>query len=227
LYRIARKWPPGKYFIAKWYKKVKPKRGRPRAYDPDTALAQATAAFWDAGYAATSLDDLSAATGMNRPSLYGAFGDKRALYRKALDQYRAMGEDAMTRALANDVPLAEALRRVYQAALSVYLSGERSARGCFMIGTAVTEAVSDPELRRALGDGFRSFDKAFEDRIRHAQQHGEVASTADPAILAKFASAVLYFLAIRSRAGESRAVLEATAGGAIEFICAAARPVAR
>ena len=66
------------------------KRGRPRGYEPDAALSRARAAFWDAGYAATSLDALSAATGMNRPSLYGAFGDKRALYLKTLEGYRAL-----------------------------------------------------------------------------------------------------------------------------------------
>src|SRR5215475_15343375 len=92
------------------------RRGRPRAFDPDAALARAVDAFWDAGFAATSLDDLSVATGMNRPSLYGAFGDKQALYRKALDQYRAMGEEALAQALARDVPLDEALRRAYLAA---------------------------------------------------------------------------------------------------------------
>jgi TetR/AcrR family transcriptional regulator, copper-responsive repressor len=185
------------------------------------------AAFWDAGYAATSLDDLSAATGMNRPSLYGAFGDKRALYRKALDHYRAMGQQALAQALAHDIPLEEALRRVYQTALSVYFSGETSARGCFMIGTAVTEAVSDSELRRSLADGFRRFDEAFEDRFRFARQQGELASGADPAILAKLASAVLYFLAIRSRAGETRAALEAIAESAVAFLCEAAGPRGR
>ena len=61
------------------------KRGRPRSYDPETALARAAAVFWKAGYAGTSLDDLSQATGMNRPSLYAAFGDKRDLYLKTLD----------------------------------------------------------------------------------------------------------------------------------------------
>jgi len=205
----------------------KTKRGRPRAYDPDTALARAMAAFWDTGYSATSLDDLSAATGMNRPSLYAAFGDKRALYRKALDQYRAMGEAAMADALASDIPLDEALRRVYRTALSVYFSGETSARGCFMIGTAVTAVVVDSELRAALADGFRSFDRAFEDRIRFAQQNGEIADGADPTILAQLASAVLYFLAIRSRAGETRAALEAAAEGAVAFICVTAKPKAR
>jgi AcrR family transcriptional regulator len=205
----------------------KTSRGRPRAYDPDTALTQAMAAFWDAGYAATSLDDLCAATRMNRPSLYGAFGDKRALYRKALDEYHAMGEQALAQALAHDIPLDEALRRVYRTALSIYFSGKKGARGCFMIGTAVTEAVTDPELRRALADGFRSFDRAFENRIRFAQHQGELASGVDPAILARLASAVLYFLAIRSRAGETRAVLEAAADEAVTFLCEAARPRVR
>src|SRR5438552_7475022 len=115
---------------------VAPKRrGRPRAYEPEVALGKALDLFRKGGFAATSLDDLGAATGMNRPSLYGAFGDKRALYGKALERYRAMGQAAMQEALACDRPLRQALRRVYARALSTYFSGETSARGCFMIGT--------------------------------------------------------------------------------------------
>src|SRR6185369_10477201 len=64
------------------------RRGRPRAYEPEVALARALDVFWREGFAATSLDDLSAATGMNRPSLYGAFGDKRELYIKSYESYR-------------------------------------------------------------------------------------------------------------------------------------------
>ena len=60
------------------------KRGRPRAYDPDAALKAARDVFWVKGYAATSLDDIAEATGMNRPSLYAAFGDKEAIYLAAL-----------------------------------------------------------------------------------------------------------------------------------------------
>ena len=67
-------------------------RGRPRAFEADTALAQAMDVFWSDGFAATSLDDISAATGLNRPSLYGAFGDKRALYLQAYGQYRKRDE---------------------------------------------------------------------------------------------------------------------------------------
>src|SRR5271165_2455891 len=64
------------------------RRGRPRAFEPETTLTRAMDVFWQDGFAATSLDDLSAATGLNRPSLYGAFGDKRALYLQAYRQYR-------------------------------------------------------------------------------------------------------------------------------------------
>ena len=80
-------------------------RGRPRAYDPDVALDAAIAAFWRAGYTATSLDTLSEATGMNRPSLYGAFGDKHALYLAALKRYADQACAAMDVALDPSRPL--------------------------------------------------------------------------------------------------------------------------
>jgi TetR/AcrR family transcriptional regulator, copper-responsive repressor len=67
--------------------KEQKRRGRPPAYVPELALSKAIKAFWPAGFAGTSLDELAAATGMNRPSLYGAFGDKHDLYMKALVQF--------------------------------------------------------------------------------------------------------------------------------------------
>ncbi len=203
--------------------KSKAKRGRPRAYDRDIALARSMEVFWDTGYAATSLDDISAKTGMNRPSLYGAFGDKRALYREAIAHYRANGRAAMQEALVYDKPLRHALRRAYESALSLYFSGGNSARGCFMIGTALTEAAHDPEIRTALADGLNEIDAAFEARIRFAQENGELRSEANPAVLAKLASAVLYFLAVRSRAGEPREALAAMAEAGVNLICGVER----
>jgi len=195
------------------------KRGRPRAYDPDTALAQAMAVFWDAGFAGTSLDDISAGTGMNRPSLYGAFGDKQALYRHTLERYRAMARAALQETLRPDQSLRDALRAVYERALSIYYSGAHGARGCFLIGTALTEAVLDADVRATLAAGLHEIDDAFEARMRVAQQQGELPGNADPAMLAKFASAVLHTLAIRSRAGEPREALQATVEPALDLIC--------
>jgi AcrR family transcriptional regulator len=194
-------------------------RGRPRAYDPDAALARAVDAFWDAGFAATSLDDLSAATGMNRPSLYGAFGDKQALYGKAFDLYRARTREALAKALSGGYPLRIALSKVYDTAISIYLSGDSGARGCFIIGTAVAQAVTDPDTRAALADALREIDHAFAARIARAQRGGELSADADPAKLAKLASATLYSLTIHARAGEGRSALKAIAGAAVDVIC--------
>lgn len=195
------------------------RRGRPRAYDPDVALARAIESFWQAGYAATSVDDLSEATGMNRPSLYGAFGDKHDLYLRALAHYWELSRAAMREALAFDRPLREALQRVYGVALSSYLSGKIGPRGCFAISTATTEAVRDAKIRMSLAQGLREIDEAFEARIRFAKDHGDLPGGADPAALAVVASAVLHTLALRARAGASRAALRAIADTAVDLIC--------
>jgi len=201
------------------------RRGRPPAYVPEVALARATKAFWDSGFAATSLDDLAAATGMNRPSLYGAFGDKHALYLKALTAYWEAGRSGMTEALAPDRPLREGLRRVYVLALDLYFPPKGQPRGCFLIGTATTEAMRDADVRATLAEALREIDDAFEARFRHAQAAGELAADAHPRTLAQLAAATLHTLALRSRAGESRAELEALADGAVALICGPTRPV--
>ncbi|HLJ19517.1 MAG TPA: TetR/AcrR family transcriptional regulator [Stellaceae bacterium] len=207
--------------------KEKSRRGRPRAYDPERALAQATSAFWDAGYSATSLDDLSAATGMNRPSLYGAFGDKRALYLKTIEGYRAMAQAAMRQSLPYDGALREALTELYDRAISLYLSGEHGARGCLLTSTAATEAVMDPEIRRAARAALEEIDAAFEARMRHGREHGDLPRSADPAMLGKLASAILHTLSIRARTGAPRAMLEEIAASGVNLICGAGKPAKR
>src|SRR3978361_2266782 len=87
------------------------RRGRPRAYQPEIAVAKALDVFRKDGFAATSLDDLSAATGMNRPSLYGAFGDKRELYIKSYQRYRADARAAMINIFKDELPIRKRLQR--------------------------------------------------------------------------------------------------------------------
>src|SRR6185503_21291753 len=100
------------------------RRGRPRSYDPDLALERATEVFWDAGYAASSLDALSAAMDMNRPSLYGAFGDKETLYLTTLERYRDEGLREMREALDPQRPLRDGLAAVYARSLDIYYGGD-------------------------------------------------------------------------------------------------------
>jgi AcrR family transcriptional regulator len=200
-------------------KNEKKARGRPRAYDADQAMADATDAFWQAGYSGTSLDALGAAMGMNRPSLYGAFGDKHALYLGTLDRYVDAGLNDMEEALASSASLAKALQRVYDTALALYLPAGAAPRGCFLIGTATVESRDDAEVRAKLADGLRTFDRAFERRLKRAQDEGELRAAADPAVLARVASAILHSLALRSRAGDTPASLRGTAAAGVALIC--------
>lgn len=195
------------------------RRGRPRAYDPERALTCVLESFWKSGYSGTSLDDIAGATGMNRPSLYAAFGGKEELYLKALAQYWSMSRVALREALADDVPLREALMRVYDKAISIYFSGGERPRGCFAIGTAITEAVDNPEIRSALAKGLQALDKGIEARIRAAAARGELKPGADPAMLAMLVSAVMHSIAIRARYGTPRAELKKFARAAVDLIC--------
>src|SRR5262249_5969886 len=196
------------------------RRGRPRAYDPQVALRRATDAFWDGGFSGTSLDDLSARTGMNRPSLYAAFGDKQALYLKTLASYQAGRRAASRAALASNLPLRDALRAIYERMIERFLGGERGARGCYLLGTAVTEAVANPKVREMVAESVQEIDKVFRIAFAAAQARGELGKQTDPHTLAPLASAVVHTLALRARAGQSRAVLRAVADSAVEVLCA-------
>ena len=198
---------------------VPKRRGRPRAYDPKTALARAADTFWKAGYAGTSLDDLAAATGMNRPSLYAAFGDKRELYLKTLQHYRDEYRELARRTLADDPALRVFLKRFYDAALDIYLAGEGGARGCYSIGTAATEATVDPNVRAFLADSTRATDAFLKSRIDKARERGEIAQGSDTTALAYLATATMHTIAIRSRAGLARKELDAIVDAAIDVIC--------
>jgi TetR/AcrR family transcriptional regulator, copper-responsive repressor len=194
------------------------RRGRPRAYQPEVALGKALDLFRKDGFAATSLDDLSAATGMNRPSLYGAFGDKRELYLKSYARYRADARAAMIDIFKDELPIRQRLARIYAVALDIYLSGEAGPRGCFTVMTAASEAVSDPEIRAMVLEGFSELDKAFAACFRIAKEKGELSKAADPVVLAQLASATIHTIAIRARARVSRKELEAIVKGAIDVM---------
>jgi AcrR family transcriptional regulator len=195
-------------------------RGRPRAYDPQTALQQALGVFWNTGYSGASLDSIATAAGMNRPSLYAAFGDKHALYIKALDQYWDTAHAAMQAALTDSsLTLTQALSGFYEGQLAIYFSGDGQPRGCFAIGTATTEAVEDPEIRNVLSARLSQLDADLQARLQTAIEAGELKAGSDLAALAVIASSLLHSISIRARAGKSREELTAIVRNAVSVIC--------
>jgi TetR/AcrR family transcriptional regulator, copper-responsive repressor len=174
--------------------------------------------FWTKGFGGASLDDLAAAAGVKRQSLYLAFGDKESMYLKAMARFAGWLEAAFAQALSPDRPLAEGLRDVYLRGLEIYLSGEAGPRGCFVLCTAPVEATTAPAVRGALADLLGRIDSAFERRFDAAVAAGEIAAAPGPA-------ATLHSLAVRARAGADRAELEAFIAGAVATL--APPPLAR
>ena len=192
-------------------------RGRPRSFDPDEVLDKARAVFWNLGYAATSLDDLAAATGLNRPSLYAAFGDKHALYMAALERSRREGTAALTAALQLPQPLREVLTLIFERTTDIYRRGDVGQRGCFLVGTAVTQAVDDPEARELLARFVADTDAAFRERLtREAHQ---LSAGIDPAAAAAMCTATFHTLAIRARTGAGEDELKTLARGTVSVLC--------
>jgi TetR/AcrR family transcriptional regulator, copper-responsive repressor len=194
------------------------RRGRPRAYEPDIALGRARDTFWRKGFAATSLDDLAAGMGMNRPSIYAAFGDKRALYLRAVTEYSRASVAALDQALTERRSLRDGLRAVYQDAAAFYQAGAQAPRGCFLIGTAVTEANGDRRLRAILDATFEAFTAAFTKRFERAARDGQLAPL-PPAALGHIATAALNNVALRARTGASVTAIDALIDATIDAIC--------
>ncbi len=181
---------------------MKRTRGRPRQYDEDVALQAAGEVFWTKGFSATSLDDLTVAMGMNRPSIYRAFGDKEAVYRKALMQFCQGMEAAFERTMLAEDDIRRALASFYQDALAVYTSGDQP-KGCLVMGTAVAAAVCHPEIQADLLNVIRDLDQKIAKRLEQARDAGQLEASFDATGRAAVAQSLLHSLSLRARAGET------------------------
>lgn len=160
-------------------------------------LKSAAERFRTHGFAATSLDDLADATGLARPSLYAAFGDKKALYIAALARTAERAEKAFA-ALAQRKPtLHEAVTSILGFTIDGYLTGERGPSGCIFVSTAPPEATTDPAVRAALAAFLAMEDDRTADILR-------AAGSRSPEAHGRLIAAVIHSLSVRARAGATR-----------------------
>jgi TetR/AcrR family transcriptional repressor of nem operon len=176
---------------------------RPREFDRETALQAATEAFWSQGFDGVGLEELTAAMGIGRQSLYAAFGNKKALYLEALQAYNAGATAALISALQAAPSPLMGLKAVLLTPMD--LDPADRAKGCFGINAICEFGQSDPEVVAATSDTAEDVRKAVIDLVRDAQAKGEVNKALDPRIAAGFIQTLLSGVKIAARAGANPA----------------------
>ena len=197
---------------------IKRPRGRPRGFEPDEVLQRVRAVFLEKGFAGASLDELAEAAGLNRPSLYAAFGDKEQLYIHTLRHYGQHGVAGIEAVFAGKGPIERRLGQVFKGAIDIY-TAPPSPRGCMIVGTAAVEAPTRPRIAAAANELLDATEKAFEHAFARAVADGELAPQPSPEARARLAGTALHTLAIRSRLGTRAAELRAYAASLVTVIC--------
>jgi TetR/AcrR family transcriptional regulator, transcriptional repressor for nem operon len=178
---------------------------RPKEFDVDDALQQALEVFWRKGYEATSVQDLVAAMGIQKASLYGTFGDKHSLYMKALHRYEANGFAA----LADHLTAAKSPKNAVRSMVLGNAEQACSAKGkvgCFCINANVEMAPQDGEVSDLVRDHSERVEALLEATLRRAKALGEIAKGANTKQLATFLFGVIVALNVlgKQRAGRDR-----------------------
>jgi AcrR family transcriptional regulator len=189
-------------------------RGRPRNFDIDKALDQALNVFWRKGYEGTSLADLTAAMGINRPSLYAAFGNKQSLFRKALDRYAAGPGSYVHAALNQPTARAVAEKLLHDAVQN--LTNPANPRGCLAVQSALACGDDADCMRKELIRHREQLVTALRDRLQRAKKENDLPPDANPTDLARYLATLIHGLSVQASSGASRKDLQKVASLALQ-----------
>ena len=188
---------------------------RPRSFDPDEALDLARDVFWQNGFQGTSLDDITAATGLAKPSLYAAFGDKNALFLKVLDRYHASIVANAERVLNQGPSARDAIER-WLTGFVPYCSGTKGIRGCLSVNTAA-DGISDQRDVRDRVEGFnRKLEQLLGNRLR--ADRAQFSDAFDPDAAAHTIMAIYLGLMIMAKDAPAAARVRATLNQALKLL---------
>jgi AcrR family transcriptional regulator len=184
-------------------------KGRPREFDLDQALDRALRVFWRKGYEGTTLPELTKAMGINRPSLYAAFGNKEGLFRKALDRY-AEGPTAYIGAALNEPTARGVAERLLEGTIEL-VTDRQNPRGCLIVQGALACGEAADSVRQELIARRSAGEAAIRQRFERALAEGDLPVDAHPADLARYLMTVLHGIAVQAAGGARRSALRRVA----------------
>lgn len=179
---------------------------RPRKFKQDDALEKAMHVFWQKGYEATSLDDLTAAMGIKRQSVYNSFGDKHALYMQSLERYRAARRASMREYLTGQGTLKEGFRRLFNHIVNDAVE-DPEHKGCMVVNAMAELAGADPQVRKLVETAETENETVFAEVIEAAQAKGELSRDKNSKALAAFLYNGVIGLRVRARKNVDKSTL--------------------
>src|SRR5271170_6707442 len=190
---------------------------RPREFDEVTALEAAIECFWHRGYEATSVRDLADKMGISAPSLYNAYGDKHALFVRALEHYLDTSTRARIKRLEDTLPPKQAIRQFFEEIIKRSVN-DRERRGCFLINSALEVAPHDKELGALIADRLAEIEAFFYRSVNAAQAKGTVPRNRTAKDVARLLLGVLLGIRVLARSKPERALLEGVARPALALL---------
>jgi AcrR family transcriptional regulator len=190
------------------------KKGRPLSFDRDMALNKAMLLFWEHGYEATSLNDLTSALGVTPSSIYSAFGDKKNLFFEAVNLYLGGGDALQT--MLTQAPTARAAVQAMLTGAAAAFTGEHTPKGCLLASAALSCSESAIDVRQSLGAIRRGMETQLRDRIALGMTQGELPRDADAEALAAMTMAVIQGMSTLARDGAPREKLTRIAAIALQ-----------
>ncbi|HKT85785.1 MAG TPA: TetR/AcrR family transcriptional regulator [Novosphingobium sp.] len=177
-------------------------RGRPREFDPEQALAKALRVFWEQGYEGASMSELTEAMGITKPSLYACFGNKEALFKKALDLYER--EKLCYVSTALEAPTARGVaERLLNGALAAHC-GSHDPQGCLGVISTVACTPEAASIRQEVIARRASSEAALVNRFERARAEGDLPDSVEPKALTHYLTTVMHGIAVKAQGGISR-----------------------
>jgi TetR/AcrR family transcriptional repressor of nem operon len=189
---------------------------RPREFEEETVLDAAMECFWNRGYDATSIRDLVEKTGITQASLYNAFGDKRALYRRTLDRYvESSIADRLER--CEELPPHDAIRAFFDEIVTRSLE-DRDRKGCMLVNAALEVAPHDPGFRHIVAEVLARIEAFFHQCVITGQADGTISASLSAQELSRHLLGVLLGVRVLARVHADRALLEGVVSPAIALL---------